>query len=188
MVVKQLIYPSHQMPRTLAGWCVGVPISQPDLLDLRRDGQPQPHMGAAYSYVNRVVDAGVVEVTDDEQPQRYAASEIDLTVRTGPGYREYTTTPALIDVVGRPATNVDIDTCIDRHSVADPATVLTYAVAREHGEVTHQLTADDLGISPLAAEMILQALRPVVHEYHGIEEAGASFEELDSNDGSADDA
>jgi len=57
--------------------------------------------GTAYSYVNRLVDAGVVDVTDDEQPRRYAAREIDLTVTTAAGDREYTITPALIDAVGR---------------------------------------------------------------------------------------
>jgi hypothetical protein len=30
--------------------------------------------------------------------------------------------------------------------------------------------AEDLDISPLAAEMILQALRPVIHEHYDIEE------------------
>ncbi|MGQ3330802.1 DUF7437 domain-containing protein [Halorubrum sp. FL23] len=143
--------------------------------------------GTAYSYVNRLVDAGVVEVTDDEQPRQYAAREIDLTV-TQAGDREYTITPALIDAVGRRETNANIDTYIHRHGVAGLATALTYAVARERGEVTHRLMADDLDISPLAAEMILQALRAVVHEHYDIEEAGASLEELDIDDISADDA
>ncbi|ELY62537.1 DUF7437 domain-containing protein, partial [Natrinema versiforme] len=57
-----------------------------------------------------------------------------------------------------------------RHGVAGLATALTYAVARERGEVTHRLMAEDLNISPLAAEMILQALRPVVHEHYDIGE------------------
>jgi hypothetical protein len=90
------------------------------------------------------------------------------------------------DDVGRRETDADIDTYIDRHGVAGLATALTYAVARERGEVTHRLMADDLDISPLAAEMILQALRPVVHEHYDIEAAGASLEELDIGD--ADDA
>jgi DNA-binding MarR family transcriptional regulator len=143
--------------------------------------------GTAYSYVNRLVDAGVIDVTDDEQPRRYAAREIGLTV-TQSGDREYTITPTLIDAVGRRETNADIDTYIDRHGVAGLATALTYAVARERGEVTHRLMADDLEISPLAAEMILQALRPVVHEHYDIEEAGAALEDLDLDDDASDDA
>ena len=111
--------------------------------------------GTAYSNVNRLVDAGVIEVTHDEQPRRYAAREIDLTVTTAAGDREYTITPALIDAVGRAETNDDIDTYVDRHGVAGLATALTYAVARERGEVTHRLMAEDLDISPLAVEMIL---------------------------------
>ena len=139
--------------------------------------------GTAYSYVNRLVDAGVIEVTHDEQPQRYAAREIDLTVTTAAGDREYTITPSLIDAVGRRKTNADIDTYIDHHGVAGLATALTYAVARERGKVTHRLMAEDLDISPLAAEIILQALRPVVHEHYDIEASGASLDELDSDDG-----
>jgi hypothetical protein len=138
--------------------------------------------GTAYSYVNRLVDAGVVDITDDEQPRRYAAREINLTVTMAAGDREYTITPALIDAVGRCETNADIDTYIDRHGVAGLTTALTYAVARERGEVTHRLMAEDLDISPLAAEMILQALRPVVHEHYAIEEAGAGLDELDVDD------
>ncbi|MBX0288500.1 helix-turn-helix domain-containing protein [Halomicroarcula sp. F28] len=144
--------------------------------------------GTAYNYVNRLVDAGVVAVTHDEQPRRYAAQEIDLTVSTAVGDREYTITPALIDAVGRRQTNADIETYIDRHGVAGLATALTYAVARDRGEVTHRLMASDLDISPLAAEMILQALRPVVHEYYDIEDTGAGLEELDVGSGAADDA
>ncbi|WP_226024045.1 helix-turn-helix domain-containing protein [Halomicrobium salinisoli] len=145
--------------------------------------------GTAYSYVNRLVDAGVVDVTDDEQPRRYAAREIDLTVATTVGDREYTITPALIDAVGRRETDADIDTYIDRHGVAGLATALTYAIDRERGEVSHRLMAEDLDISPLAAEMILQALRPVVREHYDIEEAGAGLEELDIDDSDvADDA
>jgi len=137
--------------------------------------------GTAYSYVNRLVDAGVLTVTDDEQPRRYAARKIDLTVTTAAGNREYTITPALIDAVGRRETDADINTYIDRHGVAGLATALTYAVARERGEVTHRLMAEDIDISPLAAEMILQALRPVVHEHYDIEAAGAVFDD-DSSD------
>ena len=42
--------------------------------------------------------------------------------------------------------------------------------------------AEDLDISPLAAEMILQALRLVLHEHYHIKEAGTSLEQLDIDD------
>lgn len=49
--------------------------------------------------------------------------------------------------------------------------------------------AEDLDISPLAEELILQALRPVVHEHYDIKEAGVGLDELDIGDGdAADDA
>jgi hypothetical protein len=134
--------------------------------------------GTAYSYINRLVDTGVAKITRTEQPRQYAANEIDLTV-TASKDRQYTITPALIDAVGRRETNDDIDTYIDRHGVAGLATALTYAVARERGEMTHRLMAQDLDISPLAAEIILQALGPVVDEYYEIESAGASLDAID---------
>mgnify|MGYP000297071672 CR=1 FL=1 len=59
------------------------------------------------------------------------------------------------------------------------ATALIDAVARERGEVTYQLMAGDLDTSPLPAEMIPQALRPVVHEHYDIKQAGASLNILD---------
>ena len=143
--------------------------------------------GTAYTYVNRLVDAGVVKVIRTEQPRTYAAREINLTVTAADGDREYTITPALIDAVGRRETNDDIDTYIDRHGIAGLATALTYAVARERGEVTHRSMARDLDISPLAAEIVLQALRPIVHEHFDIEESGASLDALDVDDrGAAD--
>ncbi len=48
--------------------------------------------------------------------------------------------------------------------------------------------AEDLDISALAAEMILQALRPVVHEHYAIKETGAELDELDIDGDAADDA
>lgn len=145
-----------------------------DALDL-----PQ---GTAYTYVNRLAEAGVIEVMRDEQPRMYAAREINLTVTTADGDREYTITPALIDAVGRRETNDDIDTYVDRHGIAGLATALTYTVARERGKITHRLMARDLDISPLSAEIVLQALHPVVHEHFNIEATGASLDKLDDRD------
>ena len=138
--------------------------------------------GTAYTYVNRLVDAGVIEATTDEQPRVYVAREINLTVTAADGAREYTITPVLIDAIARRTTDDDIDTYIDRHGIAGLATALTYTVDRERGEVTHRLMARDLDISPLAAEIILQALHPVVHEHFDIEEAGASVADIEGVD------
>lgn len=138
--------------------------------------------GTAYTYVNRLVDAGVIEATTDEQPRVYVARDINLTVTAADDAREYTITPALIDAIARRTTDDDIDTYIDRHGIAGLTTALTYTVDREHGEVTHRLMARDLDISPLAAEIILQALRPVVHEHFDIEEAGASVADIEGVD------
>ena len=145
--------------------------------------------GTAYTYVNRLDDADIIEPTSDEQPRTYVARDINLTVTAADGTGEYTITPALIDAVGRRATDGDIDTYIDRHGIAGLATALTYTVDRQRGTVTHRLMARDLDISPLAAEIILQALRPVVNEHFDIEEAGASVADIEEvNDRDPNDA
>jgi len=141
-----------------------------DTLDL-----PQ---GTAYTYVNRLSDAGVIADQSETQPISYMANEIDLTVTASDGTREYRITPVLIDAVGRRATDEDIDTYIDRHGIAGLATAINYAVDRERGSVTHRVMARDIDISPLAAEIILQALRPIVHEHYDIEPAGASLDDV----------
>lgn len=139
-------------------------------------GLPQ---GTAYSYVNRLVEAGVVESVTDDQPHAYVAREIDLTVSAPDSDGEYTITPALVDAVGRQVTDDDVAAYVDRHGVAGLATALPYAVARERGEVTHRLMADDLDLSPIEAEVVLQALRPVVFAHFDVDEAGASLDEIE---------
>lgn len=138
--------------------------------------------GTAFTSVNRLVDAGVLEVIRHEQPRRYVARKIELTVTAAAGDREYTIPPALIDAVGRRQTDDDIDTYVDRHGIAGLGTALTYAVAPERGEVTHRLMAQDLDISSLVAETVLQALRPVVHQHLDIEDAGGSVADIEAPD------
>ena len=140
-----------------------------DALDL-----PQ---GTAYTYVNQLTDTGVLAATTDTPPQRYAAVEIELTL-TVDGDREYTISPALIAAVARRATDDTIDSYIDRHGVHGLATALSYTIAREQGETTHRLVADDFGITELEAEVILQALRPTVREHFSLEDSGASLADV----------
>jgi DNA-binding MarR family transcriptional regulator len=140
-----------------------------DALDL-----PQ---GTAYTYVNQLTDTGVLTPTTDSQPRRYEAVEIELTL-TVDGDREYTISPALIAAVARRATDDTIDSYIDRHGIHGLATALTHTVAREQGETTHRLVADDLNIAELEAEVILQALRPIVREHFSLEDSGASLADV----------
>jgi hypothetical protein len=112
---------------------------------------------------------GTIETITDAGTQQYRATTIGLSLSAGQGERTYTVTPALIDAVGRRSEDDDIDTYIDRHGLAGLATALVYAVDRERSRVTHRLMARDLDIAPLEAEIILQALRPVVHDHFEIE-------------------
>jgi DNA-binding MarR family transcriptional regulator len=133
--------------------------------------------GTAYTYVNQLVDAGVLTPTADTQPQKYAAVEIELTL-TVDDDRKYTISPALIAAVARRATDDTIDSYIERRGIHGLATALTYTVAREQGETTHRLVANDLDLSPLEAEVILQALHPIAREYFSLEDRGASLADV----------
>jgi hypothetical protein len=134
--------------------------------------------GTAYTYINQLVDAGVIKATSDSQPRTYKAIEVDLTLTTVEDDREYTITPALIDAVARRATNETIDSYINRRGIHGLATALTYTIARERGETTHRLMADDLDLSPLEAEVILRAIRPVMLQHIDIDERGASLDDV----------
>ncbi|RJT07415.1 helix-turn-helix domain-containing protein [Halococcus sp. IIIV-5B] len=133
--------------------------------------------GTAYTYVNQLVDAGVLTSTSDTPPQRYTAVDIELTL-TADDKREYTISPALIAAVACRASNETIDSYIDRRGIHGLATALTHTLAREQGETTHRLVAEDLDMSPLETEMILQALRPVVHEHFAFEDSGGSLADV----------
>jgi DNA-binding transcriptional ArsR family regulator len=133
--------------------------------------------GTAYTYVNQLTDAGVLTGTSETQPQRYEAVEIDLTL-TVDDDTEYTISPALIEAVARRVTDDTIDSYIDRRGIHGLATALTYTIARERGEVTHRLMASDLDLSALESEVILQALRPVVHDHFSVEDWGASLADV----------
>lgn len=119
--------------------------------------------------IARLEQLGVVEAITTDEPPTYRATHIELSLSTDRDERTYTVTPALIDAVGRRRTDGDIHTYVDRHGVDGPATALTYTVDRERARMNHRLMARDLNITPLEAEIILQALRPVVHEYFQIE-------------------
>jgi len=140
--------------------------------------------GTVYDYVDRLVEAGALEVASETQPRQYATRRIELTVSgfdTGaePTRSDgYTVTPALIDAVGRRVTDDDIDAFADRHGVDGLAAALDHAVARARGETTHRLVADDLDVSPLAAEIVLQALDPVVRDHFEVGSREESVEDL----------
>lgn len=98
------------------------------------------------------------------------------------GTREYTITPALIDAVGRGVTTEIIQTYVNQHGVAELATVLAYAIARERGQTTHRRVAQALDLSPLEAETILQDLHPVIHAHVDVKLSGSSVADIDDSD------
>ena len=123
--------------------------------------------GTAYDYVQNLETAGLMEKTREKRPYEYNAESIALTLSTDSGTQ--TITPALIDAVARRDEDEDIDVYIDRHGLDGLAVALEYTYEYVKGEVNHRIAARELDLSPLEAEIILQALEPVATEYAGTE-------------------
>lgn len=119
--------------------------------------------GTAYDYVQKLETAGFVEKTRDQRPYEYDAESISLTLSTDG--ETQTITPALIAAVARCDTDEDIEVYIERHGLDDLAVALEYAYEYVDGTVNHRIAARELDLSPLEAEIILQALEPVATEY-----------------------
>jgi DNA-binding transcriptional ArsR family regulator len=119
--------------------------------------------GTAYDYVRKLETAGLVEKTGEQRPYEYGAESVSLTLSTDGGTR--TITPALIAAVARRDMDEDIDAYIDRHGLDGLAVALEYAREYVDGTVNHRIAARELDISPLEAEIILQALEPLAAEY-----------------------
>lgn len=119
--------------------------------------------GTAYDYVERLETAGLVEAVNDRRPFQYDAEPIALTLSTDGEWR--TITPALVAAVARRDTDEDVDVFVERHGLDGLAAALEYADEYVEGTVNHRIAARELDLSPLEAEVILQALEPVVREY-----------------------
>jgi DNA-binding MarR family transcriptional regulator len=134
------------------------PVTVGDLVD----GLDVPQ-GTAYDYVEKLEAAGLVEQVRDQRPYEYDAEPVTLTLTTDGATR--TITPALIAAVARREDDGDIDTFVDRHGLDGLARALDYAAEYVEGSVNGRIAARELDISPLEAEIVLQALEPVVESY-----------------------
>lgn len=119
--------------------------------------------GTAYDYVQRLAGIDFVEKTREQRPYEYDAEPISLTLTTDGETR--TITPALIAAVARREDDEDIDVYIERHGLDGLAVALRYASEYVDGTVNHRITARELDLSPLEAEIMLQALEPIAETY-----------------------
>lgn len=119
--------------------------------------------GTAYDYVQKLETAEFVVKTQTQRPYNYDADPVSLTLTADGETR--TITSALIAAVARRSENDDIDIYIDRHGIDGLAVALNYAQEYVDGTVNHRIAARELDLSPLEAEIILQALEPIAREY-----------------------
>ena len=119
--------------------------------------------GTAYDYIQNLETVGLVGKNRDQRPYKYDAESISLTLSTDG--ETQTITPALITAVARRDGDEDIDVYIERHGLDGLAVALEYAYEYVDGSVNHRIAARELDLSPLEAEIILQALEPIATEY-----------------------
>jgi hypothetical protein len=119
--------------------------------------------GTAYDYVERLETAGLVETVNDRRPFQYDVDPIELTLSTD-GERR-TITPALVAAVARRETDEDVDVFVERHGLDGLAAAIEYADEYVAGTVDHRIAARELDLSPIEAEVILQALEPIVRDF-----------------------
>lgn len=123
--------------------------------------------GTAYDYVERLETAGLVEKVRETRPYEYDAEPISITLSTDDTSR--TITPALIAAAARREQDGDIDVYVERHGLDGLAAALEYAFEYVDGTVNHRIAARELDVSPLEAEVILQALEPIAKAYDAVE-------------------
>jgi hypothetical protein len=123
--------------------------------------------GTAYDYVRTLETAGLLTKVTDDRPYEYEAEEITFTFSSDGATR--TITPELIDAIAHRTDNGDIDVFVDRHGLDGLATALEYAHEYVNGTVNHRIMAREQDLSPLEAEIILQALEPIVQKNMEIE-------------------
>lgn len=119
--------------------------------------------GTAYDYLRKLEGTALVSKTHEKRPYEYDAEPLSLTLSTNGNAR--TITPALIAAAARRDEDADIDVYIERHGLDGLATALEYAFEYVEGTVNNRIAARELDITPLEAEIILQALEPVATEY-----------------------
>lgn len=120
-------------------------------------GVPQ---GTAYDYVERLETAGLLTTVEEGRPTTYTAESVGLTLSTDGVTRTLDST--LVAAVARRETDEDLDVFVDRHGLDGLAAALEYAREFVDGTVNARITARELDLSPLEAEIVLQSLEPVV--------------------------
>jgi sugar-specific transcriptional regulator TrmB len=131
-----------------------------------------------YEDVNHLIESGILERVTDNQPHRYQARQIDLTIQTDDD--SYQITPALFVALARRETNENIQLFLDRHGVGGLATVLEYARDYVQGRMNARITAREQDLPVLEAETILQEMRDVLLDVDPDLEASPDVDELDA--------
>jgi hypothetical protein len=115
----------------------------------------------AYKYANMLAELGVVAELDEYQDGSalWRADPVsgdwtnEITLEFG---------PAIIAVYGATSVDDDLELYVDRHGKAALAPAVMATITYLQGETTRRGVADDLGIPPVEAIAVTQAIEPVL--------------------------
>lgn len=130
-----------------------------------------------YEDLNRLVDIGILKRVTDDQPHRYRACNVEITIQAGEG--TFAVTPTLLVALARRETNENLELYTDRHGVSGLATAIEYARAYITGAMTARIMAREQEIPVLEAETILQELEELLLEIEDDSPPSLDIEALD---------
>jgi hypothetical protein len=115
----------------------------------------------AYKYANMLEELGVAEELDEHQDGSalWRADPVsgdwtdEITLEFG---------PAIIAVYGATSVNDDLELYVDRHGKAALAPAVMTTISYLQGETTRRGVADDLGIPPVEAIAVTQAIERIL--------------------------
>lgn len=131
-----------------------------------------------YEGVNKLVEAGLLDRVTEQQPHRYRALPVSVTVQAAE--ESYEITPTLIAAVAHSTESQNLGVYLDRHGISGLATATEYARRYVKGKTTARIMARELDISVLEAETILQELRDIILSVEPDLEEEMDLDELDS--------
>lgn len=117
----------------------------------------------AYEHVEALAGAGLLQEVREQRTRTYDGVPISLTLSSDGESR--TITPALVAAVARRTSDDDLDRFVERHGLDGLARALERAAEYVDGTVNYRIAARELDVSPLEAEVVLQALEPIAAEY-----------------------
>jgi len=133
--------------------CYWGPVSPPEItesLDLSKS--------TAYTYVDRLVDLGLVERDESVRPQQLTAEPVLLVEPHAP----IIITPTILHAFALQAVDEEIEYFVDRHGIGTLVAAVRGAGLHYAGTMTQRMVASEIDVRDTEAMMVIYALEPAL--------------------------